>query len=387
MNNIIRSYYFLFHVGLGIVFGYLATYLGAEGFTGVQTGKIMALGSLCGGLGVSILWGWVADRIQKPTLILKIIAFGTFAGFLPMLVLQGYWSIWTTYLVYSFCSIGAMPILDAVASLRAKEQGADFGKMRLFAPAGWMVGSGLLGFYMDYTGKTWNDKTVIVAIAGAYGLMFLFSLALSKAGTEKQQRPKLSEILELFKNRYFVVFIIMAFVNFIALAAYMVYYGPLVESKGFGPKIIGFSLMVGTASEVIFMFYFDKLKKWLGLDLLIILSIVVSMGRWIIIANTNNQYVLVFIQVLHSEVGLFVLACVSFVTDTVKRKLVTTGQTLFYTATFGWGIYIGARWMGYLKDYYGDPSKLFIVSSFIHIIPLSLALYNYFNMRKKKVKG
>lgn len=386
-NFTIKAYYFLFSFGLGIVFGFLPAYLEAGGLIGRQISSIMSLGSLCGVFGVSILWGLVADRIQKPQLVLKLLAFGTFLGFIPMLFLKTYWPIMGAYLLYSLCSIGIMGILDAVASVRAKDKGVDFGKMRLFAPAGWLFGSVGLGYFIDLTGRSWDDNSVVIAIAGSFGLMFLASLGLRQTTTEKQEVPRLAELKQLFKSKYLVVFYIMALINFVALAAYMVFYGPLIESKGLSPKIVGLSLGVGTLSEVIFMFFFEKIKKWLGLDLIIILSIIISIGRWIIIAYTNNPYVLVGIQVLHSEVGLFVLACVSFVTDTTPRKIVTTGQTVFYTLTYGYGMYIGIMLMGYLKDYYGDPAKLFIASAYIHIIPLLLAFYNYFNGKKIKAEN
>lgn len=382
MNNIIRAYYFLFHIGLGIVFGFLPAYLQTEGLIGSQISTIMSMGSLCAVLGVSMLWGLISDRLQKPQLILKILALGTFLGFMPMLVVTNYYAILASFFVYSFCSIGIMGILDSVASVRAKEQGIDFGRIRLFAPAGWLVGSVGLGYYIDLTNKTWNDNSVIIAIVVSFALMFLASLALKQTSTQKQEIPKFSEIKTLLKNKYLILFLIMVLINFIAIASYMVFYGPLVESKGFSPKIVGLSLGVGTLSEIIFMFFFDKFKKWLGTDLLIILCIVISIGRWLIIANTGSPYVLVGIQVLHSEIGLFVLACVSYITDTVPRKLVTTGQTIFYTISYGIGQYIGIMLMGYLKDYYGDPAKLFLVSAFIHIIPLGISIYIWMNKKK-----
>ncbi len=376
MNNVIRAYYFLFHVGLGCIGAFLPTYLKTEGFTGTQISSIVSLGALCGLVGIPLLWGWISDKLQKPQLILKILAFGTFLGSIPLLFLKDYWLIFGSFLVYSFCSIGIMGILDSVASLRAKEKGFDFGKMRLFAPAGWFVGSVALGYYIDITGRTWNDIAVIIAIVLSFGLMFLNSLGLKQAKSEKQDRPNFTEIKELFKNRYLVVFYIMGMINIIGIAAYWVYYGPLVESLGLSPKVVGLSIGVGTLSEVVFIFFFDKFKRWLGLDLLIILSIAISIVRWLIIANTTNAGVLIGIQVLHSEIGLFTMACVSFVTDNVPKKLLTTGQTIFYTLTYGVGQYVGIMLMGYLFDLFGEPSKLFIVSSFIHLIPLGLAIYN-----------
>ena len=198
MNNIIRAYYFLFHVGLGCIGAFLPTYLKTEGFSGKQISSIVSLGALCGLIGVPLLWGWISDRIQKPQLILKILAFGTFLGSLPLLVLKDYWLIFGSFLIYSFCSIGIMGILDSIASVRAKERGSNFGRMRLFAPAGWFVGSVCLGYYIELSGKTWNDISVIIAIVLSFGLMFLNSLGLKQSTAEKQERPGLAEIKAVF---------------------------------------------------------------------------------------------------------------------------------------------------------------------------------------------
>jgi PPP family 3-phenylpropionic acid transporter len=356
---------------------FLPTYLKTEGFTGTQISSIISLGSLCGLLGVPLLWGWISDRIQKPHLILKILALGMFLGCIPLIFLKLYWPIFASYLFYSFCSIGVMGILDSIASLRAKEQGIDFGKLRLFAPAGWLVGSVGLGYFIDLTGRTWNDPAVTITIVISFGIMFLVALGMRKSKLEHLDRPDFSEIKELFKNKYLVLFFIMATINIMGIAAYWVYYGPLIESRGLSPRIVGLSIGVGTLSEVIFMFFFEKFKKWLGLDWLIILSILISIVRWVVIANSTSPTVLISIQILHSEIGLFTMACVSFVTENVKRKLVTTGQTIFYTLTYGLGQYVGIMLMGYLYDHFGNPAKLFVVSAFIHIVPLSIAIYNF----------
>lgn len=382
MNNVIRAYYFLFHVGLGCVGAFLPTYLKAEGFIGKEISSIVSLGALMGLFGVPLLWGWISDRIQKPHLILKILAFGTFFGSIPLLFLKDYWPIFGSFFIYSFCSIGIMGILDSIASTAAKEQGADFGKMRLFAPAGWFVGSVCLGYYIDFTEKSWNDISVIIAIVLSFGLMFLNAIFLKPSSAEKMDRPRWDEIKQMFQNRYLTIFLIMATINIIGIAAYWVYYGPLIEELGLPPSVVGLSIGVGTLSEVVFIFFFDKFKKWLGLDLLIILSIAVSIIRWLVIANTHNEYLLIGIQVLHSEVGLFTLACVSVVTDHVPKKMVITGQTIFYTMTYGVGQYVGIMLMGYLFDYFGDPAKLFMISSLIHIIPLTLAFYNMYFVKK-----
>lgn len=382
---IIKAYYFLFSLGLGCIGTFLPAYLKAAGFSGVDISDITSLGALCGVLGVPLFWGWLSDRLKRPDLVLKIMTAGTLIGCIPLLFFQSFWAILCSFMVYSFCSIGVMGNLDAMASIRAKERGLDFGRMRLFTPAGYFVGSIFLGYYLDLTGKAWNDVSVILAIVLSFSLLMFVVFGLHNDKAEKQERPTLAEVMTLFKSRYIVLFLIMAMVNMMGITAYYYYFGPLIQHLGFDPSILGLSIGVGTLSEVIFMFYFDKFKRWLGLDMLIILSIAVSIIRWVIIANTSSVFVIVGIQVLHSEVGLFVLACVSLVSDTMPKKIILTGQMLFYMVTFGWGFYLGNKLMGYLFDQYMDPSKLFIIASYIHIVPLLIAVYNYYYRKRNDI--
>jgi PPP family 3-phenylpropionic acid transporter len=384
MNFIIRAYYFLFNVGVGCICGFLPAYLQTKGFSGKEIATITSLGALCGVIGVPLFWGWLADRLQKPTLVLKIIAFGTFAGSAPLLFFNNYWLILGSFIIYAASSIGVMSILDSIASLRAKEKGFDFGKLRLFASAGWLLGSVCLGFFIEYSGRGWDDNSIIYAFVASFALMFLISLGFKTGNAETQERIKLADMTNLFKNRRMILFYLMGMIYLFAITPYLIFYGPLVKSLGFGTSVVGISIGVGTLSEVIFIYFFEKFKKWLGLDLLIIISIVVTIIRWLIIAHTTNAAVLIGIQVLHSEIGLFTMACVSLLTNSVNKRMLTTAQTTFYMVTYGIGQYLGIMVMGYLFDWFEKPSNLFLVAAFINLIPLTLAIINYSIGKKNK---
>ncbi len=384
MNQIIRAYYFLFSLGVGCICGFLPAYLQTIGFSGKEIATITSLGALFGVLGVPLFWGWLADRWQNPQLVLKILAFGTFAGSVPLLFFHDFWWILASFSIYAASSIGAMSILDSVASLRAKERGLDFGKLRLFAPSGWFIGSVCLGFFIDFTGRGWDDIAVIWAFVLSFAVMFLISLGLKTNGANTQERPKIADVIQLFKDRKMLIFYLMGMIYLFGITPYLIFYGPLVKSLGYSTSVVGISLGVGTLSEVILIFFFDKFKKWLGLDLIILISIVVTIVRWIVIANTTSQYVLIGIQVLHSEIGLFTMACISLLTQLVPKKMLTTAQTTFYVVTYGIGQYFGIMLMGYLFDYFDKPSNLFLVAAAINTIPLGLAIIYLKLSRKEK---
>ncbi|BFP40147.1 MFS transporter [Flavobacteriaceae bacterium GF1] len=373
MTNAIRAIYFFFHVGLGCVFAFLVPYLGAEGFSDAEISSIFFLGSLCGAIGVPLFWGYLSDRVGKPQLVVKILTLGTLIGSIPLLFLKDYWPFLISYFVYSFFSIGIMGILDAMASTLAKEKGIDFGRLRLFVPAGWFLGSILMGAYLEYFEKAWNDVAVIAGMVISFSLMFLASLFLKKSTIENQERPKTKDMLALFKDKGLMVFFLMAFLNFIALAAYMGNYSQLIKAAGHGAFVVSMAFAVATLSEVIFMLLFERLKNWIGIYWVIISSVLISIIRWLIVANTTDANVLVGIQVLHSEIGLFTLACVSLITDSVPKKIVTTAQTLFYTLTYGLGLFLGGILMGAIGDTtYNGYRNMFLISALLHVIPLFL---------------
>jgi PPP family 3-phenylpropionic acid transporter len=372
MNTILRLYYLLFNIGLGCIGAFLPAYLEASGYNGKQIASIVSLGALAGLLGVPVFWGWLSDRLQRPDLVLRILAFGSFLGCVPLLFAGTYWQILGTFTIYAVSSIGVMSILDSVTTVHAKEKGIDFGRFRLFAPLGWFLGSVLLGYYIDFSDKAWNDISILVAVIVSFGLMFIVSMGLKTNKAQQEARPKLQEIKALFANRSLVLFFVMAMINVIAICPYWVFYGPLVKSHDLSPSVVGLGIGVGTLSEVIIMFYLNRIIKWLGMNRVLIIAILISMVRWFIIARTSSPYVLVGIQVLHSEIGLFMVACVQLITDRVPRKLVTTSQTVFYFMTYGVGQYVGIMLMGNLYDYFGNPAKLFNLAVYLHIIPLIL---------------
>ena len=374
-NILLKSYYFLFNVGLGCIGAFLPAYLEASGYDGTQIASIVSLGALCGLLGVPIFWGWLSDRLQRPDLVLRILAFGSFLGCVPLLFADTFAQIFGTFIIYAVSSIGVMSILDSVTSLHAKERNLDFGKFRLFAPLGWFFGSVCLGFYIDFTESAWNDISILITVIVSFAMMFAVSFGI-KSSAKQEARPGLKEIGRLFNNKSLIVFFIMAMINIIAICPYWVFYGPLIKSHGLSASVVGLGIGVGTISEVIILFFLKRIIRWIGLRWVIVLSILISMLRWYIISQSTNPYVLVGVQVLHSEIGLFIVACVSLITERVPKNMVTTAQTVFYFATYGAGQYIGIMIMGNLYDYFGTAAKLFQLAILIHIIPLILTFFS-----------
>jgi len=124
----IQAFYFFFNASLGIIYSFLPVYLKSLGYSGTQVANIMAIDPIIGMLGVSILWGWISDKTQRPATMLKFLAFGTALSFIPILSGQ-YWLIFVGYIIFGLSCNPIGGLSDSLALKKAKEKGIDFGKI------------------------------------------------------------------------------------------------------------------------------------------------------------------------------------------------------------------------------------------------------------------
>ena len=91
----------------------------------------MAIDPIIGILGVSIFWGWVADRTQRPATLLKFLALGTAISFIPILSGQ-YWLIFVGYIIFGLSCNPIGGLSDSLALKKAKEKVLIIDKLLTF---------------------------------------------------------------------------------------------------------------------------------------------------------------------------------------------------------------------------------------------------------------
>ena len=390
----IQSFYFFFNASLGIIYSFLPVYLKSLGYSGTEVANIMAIDPIIGMLGVSILWGWISDKTQRPATMLKILAFGTALSFIPILTGQ-YWLILIGYIIFGLSCNPIGGLADSLALKKAKEKGSDFGKIRVWASIGWLGATLLIGFVLaikgsgaainnfnDFIGifKTvfegkninWGDSVVIYIIIGGFALTFLTALGFKEQKIEKKSATgaKFSDLKLIFKNRYFMIFLLAVVAHIICLRTFYFLFGIHVQSLNMSPTVLSIAFAVGTLAEIVAFYFFGRLKKIFSLEVLIAIAAGLSVVRWILMANTTSVSVLIAAQLLHAATsGIFLAAAANLIESAAEKKLLVSYQQVYYYI-MAVSNFIGTYFSAMTFDYYQSAVPVFYVVSGLEVITM-----------------
>lgn len=409
----LQSFYFFFNASLGIIYSFLPVYLKSLGYTGTQVANIMAIDPIIGMLGVSILWGWISDKTQRPATMLKFLALGTALSFIPILTGQ-YWLILVGYIIFGLSCNPIGGLADSLALKKAKEKGYDFGKIRVWASIGWLGATLLIGFvlaikgsgavintFSDFIGifKTvfegkninWGDSVVIYIIIGGFMLTFLTALGFKEQKIEiKANSAKFSDLKLIFQNRYFLIFLVAVGAHIICLRTFFFLFGIHVQALKMSPTVLSVAFAVGTLAEIGALYFFGRLKKIFSLEVLIAVAAGLSVLRWVVMANTTSAIVLIAVQVLHAaSSGIFLGAAANLIESTAQKQLLVSYQQVYYYI-MAVSNFIGTYFSALTFDYYASAVPVFYVVSgleVIAVIAIVLAqVYRLKSVRKAKLE-
>lgn len=404
----IRSFFFFFNASLSIIYSFLPVYLKALGYTATEVANIMVIDAVIGLVGVSILWGWISDRTQKPALMLKILSFGAAFSFIPILTGQ-YWMIFIGYILFGFFTNPIGGIADSLAIIKSKAMGIDYGKIRVWGSVGWLTATLLIGFILAlkevkidvdsladvwtvlrfmFEGNdiNWNNPMVIMVIIAGFGMTFLSALGFKERKLEQksnQNKVKFTDIKAIFKNTYFLVFLLVVIFHIICIRSYYFSYGMHIQNLKLSPAILSIAFSVGTIAEIIAFAFFGKIRKYFKLETILGIALFVSLLRWLLVANTSSPLMVISLQILQAaSSGLFIASAVSIVAEAAEARLLATYQQV-YNYTLAIGNVIGTYVAGLIFDYYQSGVPVFYTLSvfeFLGIIFVFVTIY----LKKKK---
>lgn len=405
----LQAFYLFFNASLGIIYSFLPVYLKSLGYTGTQVANIMAIDPIIGMLGVSIIWGWISDKTQRPATMLKILALGTALSFIPILTGQ-YWLILVGYIIFGLSCNPIGGLADSLALKKAKEKGSDFGKIRVWASIGWLGATLLIGFVLAFKGSgavintfsdfvgifktvfegkniNWGDSVVIYIIIGGFVLTFLTALGFKEQKIDKKSSnsAKFSDLKLIFQNKYFLIFLLAVIAHIICLRTFYFLFGIHVQSLKMSPTVLSIAFAVGTLAEIVAFYFFGRLKKIFSLEILIAIAAGLSIVRWILMANTTSVSVLIAAQVLHAATsGIFLAAAANLIESAAEKKLLVSYQQVYYYI-MAVSNFIGTYFSAITFDYYQSAVPVFYVVSGLEVITMVVIILAQV-YRKKNIK-
>jgi PPP family 3-phenylpropionic acid transporter len=366
----LQLFLFCYYVTVGISMPFFPPYLRQLGLDGREVSFMLSAAPVLH-LGVPMLWGWLADRTQRPDVILRLITAGAFLALIPLLFVRRLPALFVVFAVHQAFAVAISGISDSLAVERARH-GADYGRLRSWGSIGFVMTCVLVGPILKARGQAGPDLLVPLLMATGFGLATLAAFGLRGHGG--REAPHLRDVAQLLRDRRFRLVVTMAAIHWACLAPYNSFFTIVLRDRGISSSVAGWAVAAGALAEIGIFYMYRYVRARLAPAPLLALSFAVTVVRWALVAVISSPLGQVLLQVLHGiTYGLFWAASLQCLGDCVPQKIRATGQVLFNAGTFGLANLIGVLGSGLLYDSFGGTAA-FQVAAVAELIPLALAL-------------
>jgi MFS family permease len=360
-----KAFYFFIFAALAFLSPYLTLYYEGLGLTGRQIGFLAALPPLM--IFVSApFFGAIADLTQQHKRILGgstllliasviLLSFAkTFLGLIPGVVL------------YAFFIAPLLPLIDrSVIEILGQERD-HYGKQRLWGAVGWGLLAPVSGYVVGFWGLSWAFYGAAILLFG----LFLVS-QITPVQPVKLQVSYWRGVKDLLFDSQVIIFFLVILVAGMGLSTVHNYLFLYLSHLGAGTVTMGYALTVATLSELVIMYFADRLLKSWKAQGLILFGLVMVTIRLVGYALAPNPQVALLLQLLHGPTFAAIwMAGVAYVAEIAQPGLGNTAQGLFTGVVMGLGSALGAFLGGYLYQSLGFPRMYAIFGSVVFIAAL-----------------
>jgi MFS transporter, PPP family, 3-phenylpropionic acid transporter len=346
----LSAFYFFYFATLGGFLPYWSLYLKDSGFNPIQIGELSAL-LVSTKIIAPNLWGCIADHTGKSMRIIRFASFFAallFAGFL--FARHYFWFAWIT-IAFSFFWNAVLPQFEAVTLFHLKNEPHRYSRIRLWGSIGFIVT--VLGI-----GKLLDSKPVAIlplVIVALLVLSWWVTLITPEAKAISHGQAPLG-MLKIIKKPEVLAFFTVNILLQIAHAPYYVFYTIYLKYYHYSATVTGLLWALGVLAEIVLFLYMRGLLKRFSLRAILLLSLALATGRWLMIGWCADYLaVLIIAQLLHAATfgGAHVVA-IHLVHLYFGGQHQGKGQALYSSLSFGLGGMLGSLYSGYYWESLGS---------------------------------
>ena len=355
----LETHYIVMQAGFWAMFAaicaFQAALLYARGFSGTQTGLIMAVRCLAGIFFQPALGG-LADR--RPDLPLKHIvsvslAISFFAGLVFLFSPMGLGGTLVVFIIIGGLEVSAYPLMDAMA-IQYISTGTPirYSLGRGMGSMAYAVCSLLLGLQV----ARWGVESVLVThsalVAAEIAVVATFPRFSHPPEALAADRPKAQSTLAILRgNPRFTLMlcaILLGLTSVLPLSNFLV---DVITAKGGLTQDLSVALFLMAGSELVTTFFFYRLLQRLGSGRLLLISLTfMALKALFLLLVPSLPWVYLIMPIQMLGYGLFTPASVYFVDQSVPPADRVRGQTLMMVASNGLGGVLGNLIPGKILD-------------------------------------
>jgi len=346
----LSGFYFFYFATLGAFLPYWNLYLKDGGFTPAEIGELSALLAATRIIAPN-LWGWIADHTGKSLRIIRLMSFFAALVFAGFLYGKGYaWFAWIT-LGFSFFWNAALPQFEAITLLHLKTEPYRYSRIRIWGSVGFIVT--VLG-----TGRILDNQDISILPLIIFAL--LSSIWLASLMTPDVRIPSHESspagLIAIVKKPEVMAFFTVCMLLQIAHGAYYVFYSIYLKQYHYTASLTGLLWTLGVVAEIVLFILMARLLKRFSLRAILLLSILLAVARWLLIAWCADYLALLILaQLLHAATfGATHVSAIHLVHLYFGVRHQGKGQALYSSFSFGIGGMAGSLYSGYYWDLLGS---------------------------------
>jgi PPP family 3-phenylpropionic acid transporter len=359
---------------------FLTIYLENQGYNREQTGIIFAWGSISILIG-QYFWGAICNRYgwlaHKQIIIFCMLIAIVFNLLFPTYI-GNFVMIIALYSLFNFTYYSVAPLIDAWTMARKIDSPEiNYGLTRGIGSAVYAVVAILFGYILSVTNL--KDMFIYSSIFVAVGL--LVSLFIRSARIESENQTVaisgFALTLDLFRNVRYVLLLSTLLFTFTASNANFSFYGLLISELGGTSYEFGIGMFISAMSEFVVMLLFALIAKKFSTKILLICSFFGLILKSLLFAISNELYFAIASQLINSiSFGLFLPACISYITQIVKKSEITIAIATF--ASMSWGIAgMTGNYLGGIVSQHFGLQTMFVVNGVLAAIGLAIFMLTF----------
>ncbi|SIO39624.1 MFS transporter, PPP family, 3-phenylpropionic acid transporter [Bradyrhizobium erythrophlei] len=305
---------------MGTHLPFFTVWLKAVGIDAFWIGVITAMPPVTRFTVLPLVTGF-AERRQMLRGAIIVTGFATALGFLvmgiqvlPLLVLLVYavtCCLWTPM----------VPLTDAYALRGVRLYGLNYGPLRLWGSAAFVAGALVCGLLVDVIAA----RNLIWVIASVAVLSALVGLGLQPLGKPRTAQPAVHGARALLRDRGFLAIIVTSALIQSSHSAYYIFASIAWQQAGFGGLTIAGLWALGVLAEIALFALSPRFT--LQPSLLVVISALCAVARWVITAQDPPIAILAVVQLLHGlTFGLTQVGIMGLMVRYVPGHVMARGQ-------------------------------------------------------------
>lgn len=335
------------------------------------TGILLAIGPLVSIFG-PVVWGIFADKAKSKNTVLAVATVGSAVFYFALMLNQSfiYLAVMLAMCMFFMSPLGSL--VDVITLEYATENGKQYGFLRVIGS----VGFGLVAFVLS----AFTEKNINI-IFYAYVIMTVFSvvfvLSSPKIAGHGSEKKKLN-IAHLFKDRKFLVLVFFVFISQFAWSYYLNFFPDhLINTLGQNHEIWGINVFLTLLGEIPFFLAFGKLFEKFSLKILLLVSLLSTVLRYICLAFITNVPMLLIIGCITGlSVTVFVYCATYYIGKYVAPEIKASANSLLYCVGYGIARVLASLLSGYMNTYLGYTNSM-LVCTLLTLVGLVVFFFTF----------